>query len=53
MARRLFFLFAAFHFYSAAAQSVNAPLNNDYYHFIDRYEILGGEIYPGFFTNCV
>jgi len=51
MFRRLFFILAAFHFYSSAAQSVNAPLNQDYYHFIDRYEILGGEIYPGFFTN--
>ncbi len=51
MRRLLFFLLAALHFYPAAAQSVNAPLNQDYYHFIDRYEILGGEIYPGFFTN--
>ena len=32
------------------AQSVNAPLNNDYYHLIDRYEIKGGRIYPGFFS---
>ncbi len=51
MRRFLFFLLAAVYFYPAAAQSVNAPLNQDYYHFIDRYEILGGEIYPGFFTN--
>ncbi|UII28924.1 hypothetical protein LVD15_10985 [Fulvivirga maritima] len=33
------------------AQSALAPLNSDYYHTVDRYEILGGKIYPGFFTS--
>ena len=33
------------------SQSVNAPLNEDYYHTIDRYEILSGQVYPGFFSN--
>lgn len=34
----------------ALAQSVNAPLNDDYYHLIDRYEIKNGKLYPGFFS---
>ncbi|MEM6524263.1 MAG: hypothetical protein AAF693_10740 [Bacteroidota bacterium] len=29
-------------------QSVNIPLNDDYYHWIDRYEIKSGEINPYF-----
>ena len=33
------------------AQSAIAPLNSDYYHNIDRYEIQGGKIHPGFFTS--
>ncbi len=32
------------------AQSSYAPLNEDYYHWIDRYEIKSGEINPFFFT---
>lgn len=32
-------------------QSVNAPLNEDYYHWIDRYEIKTGAIQPGLFTS--
>ncbi|MBL6447097.1 hypothetical protein JMN32_12315 [Fulvivirga sp. 29W222] len=32
------------------AQSTNAPLNSDYYHLIDRYEIQRGKIYPDFFS---
>ncbi len=51
MSRILFFLLASLSFSSVLAQSVNAPLNDDYYHLIDRYEILQGELYPGFFTN--
>ncbi len=35
----------------AAAQSTNASLNEDYYHWIDRYEIKSGRIVPGFFTT--
>lgn len=34
-----------------AAQSTNATLNEDYYHWIDRYEIKSGKIAPGFFTS--
>src|SRR4051794_16994710 len=33
------------------AQSSFAPLNEDYYHNIDRYEIKSGVIAPQFFTN--
>ena len=33
------------------AQSVNAPLNEDYYHLIDRYEIRSGTIQSYFFTS--
>ncbi len=32
------------------AQSTNATLNEDYYHWIDRYEIKSGKIVPGFFS---
>jgi hypothetical protein len=38
-------------FYHACAQSTNASLNEDYYHWIDRYEIKSGKIVPGFFTT--
>lgn len=34
-----------------ATQSTNATLNEDYYHWIDRYEIKSGKIVPGFFTS--
>ncbi len=33
------------------AQSTYAPLNEDYYHSIDRYEIKAGKITPEFFTS--
>ncbi|NJN41755.1 MAG: hypothetical protein HC811_05490 [Flammeovirgaceae bacterium] len=33
------------------SQSVNAPLNEDYYHWIDRYEIKSGRISPELFTT--
>jgi hypothetical protein len=33
------------------AQSVYAPLNSDYYHLADRYEIKYGRFAPGFFSN--
>ncbi|MEJ7643953.1 MAG: hypothetical protein WKF87_05135 [Chryseolinea sp.] len=36
---------------SAAGQSSFVPLNEDYYHLIDRYEIKTGQITPLFFTN--
>lgn len=33
------------------AQSTNATLNEDYYHWIDRYEIKSGKIVPEIFTS--
>jgi hypothetical protein len=49
---RIFFGFALLvSFYQAGAQSTNATLNEDYYHWIDRYEIKSGKIVPGFFTS--
>jgi hypothetical protein len=50
---RLFFftLLAVFYAGSGYSQSVNAPLNDDYYHLIDRYEILQGQINPFFFSG--
>ncbi|MEQ9591108.1 MAG: hypothetical protein RLN86_00840 [Cyclobacteriaceae bacterium] len=36
---------------SVLAQSTNAPLNDDYYHWIDRYEIKAGRIAPEIFTG--
>jgi hypothetical protein len=44
------FVFLVF-FFQAGAQSTNAPLNEDYYHWIDRYEIKSGKIVPGFFSS--
>ncbi|MCW5911523.1 MAG: hypothetical protein KIT62_10635 [Cyclobacteriaceae bacterium] len=35
----------------ANAQSTNAPLNSDYYHWLDRYEIKSGKISPEVFTT--
>jgi hypothetical protein len=43
-------VFALF-FSSAFSQSTNAPLNEDYYHWIDRYEIKAGRIAPELFTS--
>lgn len=33
------------------AQSTNIPLNEDYYHLIDRYETKSGRFLPGLFTT--
>ena len=33
------------------AQSTYAPLNDDYYHWIDRYEVKSGKLTPEFFTS--
>jgi hypothetical protein len=41
----------AFSFTLSQAQSSFAPLNEDYYHNIDRYEVKSGVITPEFFTN--
>lgn len=46
----LLFVFI-FYILSGVAQSTNATLNEDYYHWIDRYEIKSGKIVPGFFTS--
>src|SRR5688500_16644224 len=35
----------------AFGQSNYAPLNDDYYHWIDRYEIKTGRIFPQIFTS--
>lgn len=46
----IFWLFV--HFSTlVAAQSTFAPLNEDYYHRIERYEVKAGKIYPQLFTN--
>ena len=36
---------------SSLAQSTNAPLNEDYYHWIDRYEAKAGRVAPELFTT--
>jgi hypothetical protein len=36
---------------SAFAQSPYAPLNEDYYHWVDRYEVKSGRVMPNFFTG--
>jgi hypothetical protein len=46
----IFLTFVSFHF-SLIAQSNYAPLNEDYYQLIDRYEIKAGRIYPQIFTS--
>src|SRR6478609_5601138 len=33
------------------AQSTNATLNEDYYHWVDRYEIKAGRVAPELFTT--
>jgi hypothetical protein len=35
----------------ASAQATNAPLNEDYYHWIDRYEVKAGKVLPQIFTS--
>lgn len=50
MLRKLFVLIAAWPCF-ALAQSTNAPLNEDYYHWIDRYEIKAGRVVPELFTT--
>jgi hypothetical protein len=44
----LIFLFACA---QTLAQSNYAPLNEDYYHWIDRYEVKAGRVYPQLFTT--
>jgi hypothetical protein len=33
------------------AQSTNVPLSQDYYHWIDRYEVKAGRVFPQIFTS--
>ena len=50
MNKKLFvIIFCSFPFV-IAAQSNFAPLNEDYYHMIDRYEVKTGRIMPQIFT---
>lgn len=51
MRRILFFFLVTVVAPAGWSQSVNAPLNDDYYHIIDRYEILQGQINPYFFSS--
>jgi len=37
--------------FSSSAQSTFTPLNNDYLHFIERYEIKSGKLSNKFFSN--
>lgn len=46
---RIFFILLLFPLL-ASAQSNYAPLNEDYYHWIDRYEVKSGRIFPQIFT---
>lgn len=47
---RLFLFFLLFPLLSVA-QSTFAPLNEDYYHWIDRYEVKAGRLVPELFTT--
>ena len=47
---RLYFFFFLIPCFSVA-QSNYAPLNEDYYHWIDRYEVKSGRIFPELFTT--
>lgn len=50
--RRLLFLFLLFPFArNSDAQSSYVPLNEDYYHWVDRYEVKAGILMPGMFTT--
>jgi hypothetical protein len=49
--RSLLILCVLFSTLLAQAQSTYAPLNDDYYHWIDRYEIKAGKVVPGFFSS--
>jgi hypothetical protein len=44
-------LFSALIGSETLAQSVNASLNEDYYHWVDRYEIASGKLSPELFTT--
>jgi hypothetical protein len=49
---RIFFLvFFSMWMFGLRAQSSYAPLNEDYYHLIDRYEVKSGQLAPQLFTT--
>src|SRR3981189_2890655 len=50
MSIRLALLFALIPGF-AVAQSTNASLNEDYYHWIDRYEVKAGRVVSEIFTS--
>lgn len=45
------FLFLFLGIFQLHAQSSYAPLNEDYYHWIDRYEVKAGRLVPDIFTT--
>ena len=45
------FFFFAFSSNCAFSQSTNVTLNEDYYHWIDRYEVKAGRVAPEIFTS--
>jgi hypothetical protein len=47
----VFLLFGLLFFSNGFTQSNYAPLNEDYYHIIDRYEVKSGKILPQIFTS--
>ena len=47
---RLLFLVPFLAFLQSDAQSSYAPLNDDYYHWLDRYEVKAGRLLPQIFT---
>lgn len=48
---RLLFLLPLLGFFQSYAQSSYAPLNDDYYHWLDRYEVKSGQLLPHIFTT--
>lgn len=49
--RRFFFLLLILSQSQLFAQSANVPLNRDYYHLIDRYEIMSGKFSQNFHSS--
>ncbi|HEY0652160.1 MAG TPA: hypothetical protein VGD65_03490 [Chryseosolibacter sp.] len=47
----LFAVFAIINSQNLFGQASNAPLNEDYYHWIDRYEVKAGKVFPQVFTT--
>lgn len=47
----VFAIFSLIPSVKTSAQSTNVPLNEDYYHWIDRYEVKAGKVFPQIFTS--